>query len=166
MKTTIVPAQITTVEDKVAGNLSFSQLMLLTVPVFLSGAIFAFIPAMLKVTPFKLLLSVSLTIVCLSMAIRIKGKIILQWVLVIARYNARPRFYLYDKNNLYLRTHIEKQLKTKTTKQPLVNKKILQIPKVSVPDLVRAQALVSDPRANLHLEVRKKGLTVYVNEVK
>ena len=100
------------------------------------------------------------------MAIRIKGKIILQWVMIIARYNARPRFYLYDKNNLYLRPRFEKQAKTISTKQPLVAKKILQLPKVSVPDLVRAQALVSDPRANLHLEVRKKGLTVYVNEVK
>ena len=40
MRTTVVPAQVTTVEDKIAGNLGLSQLLLLTLPVFGGSALF------------------------------------------------------------------------------------------------------------------------------
>jgi hypothetical protein len=43
MKTTIVPAQVTTVEDRITARLTFTQLLLLVTPVFLSGAMFAFL---------------------------------------------------------------------------------------------------------------------------
>ena len=33
MKTTVVPAQVTTVEDKIAGNLSFVQIIILIITI-------------------------------------------------------------------------------------------------------------------------------------
>ena len=40
MKMTVVPAQVTTVEDRIIGNLGFSQILLLIVPVFAAAGIF------------------------------------------------------------------------------------------------------------------------------
>ena len=73
MKTTTVPAQVTTIEDRLAGNLSLSQLLLLVCPVFVSCAIYVVFPPFLKISIVKVTLSVSLFIFFGTMAIRIKG---------------------------------------------------------------------------------------------
>lgn len=43
MKTTVVPAQITTVEDKIAGSLTFTQIIMLVIPLLTSTAIYVLI---------------------------------------------------------------------------------------------------------------------------
>jgi len=48
MKTTTVPAQVTTVEDRLAGNLSLTQLLLLVCPVFVSCLIYVVFPPFIK----------------------------------------------------------------------------------------------------------------------
>src|SRR5437868_6746891 len=104
MKTTLVPAQITTVEDKIAGSLSLSQLILLCVPIFLGGAVYALFPPFLHLTLIKTLLVVLLVITFSLFSIRIKGKILLSWLIVIGRYNLRPSYYIYNKNDVHLRS--------------------------------------------------------------
>lgn len=103
MRTTVIPAQITTVEDKVIGKLSFSQLILLTIPVILSGVIFALLPAKMSLTFYKL----PVIIFCFSifglLSLRIKGKLILDWIIIISKFNLRPRYYILNKNNTHLR---------------------------------------------------------------
>jgi len=44
MKVTVVPAQVTTVEDRIVGSLGFSQLVLIVTPVFIAAALFAVLP--------------------------------------------------------------------------------------------------------------------------
>lgn len=44
MRSTVIPAQVTTVEDTIAGNLTITQIMLLIAPVLLSTAIYAVVP--------------------------------------------------------------------------------------------------------------------------
>lgn len=168
MKTTVVPAQITTVEDKIAGNLNFTQLLLLTAPIFLSGAIFAFLPPLMNFRGYKLILCASLVFVCMTLAIRIKGRILLQWIAVIARYNLRPRYFIFNKNNSYLRNIVE--LKPEQSAEPKTVKEysfqVLPKKLISTPEMVRLETAVADPRSNFHLRVGKGGLRVHIKEVK
>ena len=170
MKTTVVPAQITTVEDKIAGNLSFNQLLLLTTPVFLTGAIFAFLPPFMNFRGYKLSFCLVLSVVCMTLAIRLKGKILLQWLVVIARYNARARYFIYNKNDMYLRGELlaEPAITAEPAKQKEYSFKSSNRLPIALPDMVRMETAVSDPRANFHFRVAKRGggLRVYIKEVK
>ena len=168
MKLTVVPAQVTTVEDKVAGNLSFTQLLLLTMPVFVDGAFFVLFPPLFKLTALKLIIGVILAVICLMLAIRIKGKLLLTWIVVIGRYNVRPRYYIFNKNDSYLRK-VDNQAnqlpdsQDKVIAGPTVSHKTPLIP---TPEMVRLETAVADPRAKFHFKATKGRLRVYINEVK
>ena len=56
MKTTVVPAQITTIEDRIAGNLTFIQIVLLICALILSTVVYAAIPPRIHLTVVKLIL--------------------------------------------------------------------------------------------------------------
>jgi hypothetical protein len=103
MRSTVIPAQITTVEDKIAGNLGVSQLLLLAAPIFGGSALFVVFPPFFGYAVYKIVLIVCLTVICNMLAIRIKGTIVLRWVMILAGYMLRPRYYVFDKNSDYLR---------------------------------------------------------------
>lgn len=167
MKTTIVPAQITTVEDKVAGNLSFTQILLFTTPVFLSGAIFALIPPFMNLNAYKLIVCIFLAIICMLLAVRIKGKILLSWVSVIGRYNYRPRYYVFNKNDSYQRA---KYTAFELEEDELVVEELIPAERpalIPIPEIVRIETALSDPRAKFHFKTTKKGdLRVVIQEIK
>lgn len=167
MKSTIVPAQITTVEDRIAGNLTFSQLLLMVAPVFFTGVVFTFIPPFMTLRGYKLIVCLSVMLICLTLAIRIKGRIVLVWISILGRYNLRPKYYLFNKNNLYLR---DLQLEAKSPK--VEQKKIVTQRKrpplhIPTPQRVWAEAVAADPRAQLEFKTTKKGgLRVHIQEIK
>lgn len=100
MRTTIIPAQITTVEDKIAGSLNFTQILLLMLPVLWGTLVYAiFIPAM-KLAPYKVSLLLLVTSISLVLAVRIKDKIIAEWIGILLRYKLRPKFYIFNKNDI------------------------------------------------------------------
>ncbi len=99
MRTTIVPAQMTTVEDKIAGDLSFLQILLLLSALIIATVIYAMFPTRLHLTWYKIPLIISSTIILGLLALRIKEKIILQWILLLTTYNLRPRYFVFDKND-------------------------------------------------------------------
>jgi hypothetical protein len=103
MKITVVPAQVTTVEDKIMGSLSLSQLMILLLPVFIGAALFAILPPAMGSALYKYILIGILAVICLVLSIRIKGKIVALWIITILRYNLRPKYYLFNKNVMTLR---------------------------------------------------------------
>ena len=169
MKTTVVPAQITTVEDKIAGNLTFSQLILLTTPVFLAGAIFAFLPPFMNLRGYKLVLVILIATVCMVMAIRIKGRILLSWIGVLGKYNRRPRHYIFNKNDRYLREMENETPEPKKVSHSMnkVSKETLQPISVPMNQLVMAEEVALDPRAKLEFRTTKKGeLRVHIQEIK
>jgi hypothetical protein len=168
MKTTIVPAQVTTVEDKIAGNLNFTQLLLLVTPVFISGALFAFLPPFMNLRGYKIVISVLIAVVCMTLAIRIKGKILLVWISIIGRYNMRPRYYLYNKNDLHLRVEPKQKVDVAIDSKAKVNKaEIVEVDDLPLTELVRLENVVSDPRSKFHFKATKKGgLRVYIQEIK
>ena len=73
MRSTVVPAQVTTVEDRIMGNLGFSQLALLVLPVFIAAAIFAGLPPVMHGSLYKYVASVVVALIMGFLAVRIKG---------------------------------------------------------------------------------------------
>lgn len=168
MRSTVVPAQITTVEDKIAGSLGLSQLILLTVPIFGGSALFVFLPPFFNYATYKVVLITVFATLCGLLAIRIKGKILLLWGVVLLRYNSRPRYYVFNKNDAHLRDTApvvrEEKAATQTTAK---DKPRLSLPKLSTAELVHAESILANPSANLRLEITKKGgLNVRFTEVR
>lgn len=166
MRATAVPAQVTTVEDRIAGNLGLSQLILLCTPIFVGGLLFAVLPPAMRITPYKLSLIVVLVIMCGSMAIRIKGKIVLFWLAILLRYRLRPRYYVFDKHSTYGREQYQSTtsaMKEEVTKTPKRTRKVTSL---SLEDITKVQELIENPAANLAFETRKGGLYVHITEVK
>lgn len=167
MRSTIVPAQITTVEDKIAGNLGLSQLILLTLPVFGGSVLFVVLPPFFTYATYKVVLIVCFAALCAVLAIRIKGRILLFWGVAILRYNVRPRYYVFNKNSEHLRSisPVAQQEEISEEAQP---KKLYRslLPQLSTPDLVKIEDIIANPKANLHFRTNRKGeLSVHITEV-
>lgn len=167
MKSTLVPAQITTIEDKIAGNLSVQQLLLLSAPIFICGAIYGFIPPFFALTPFKVSLSLILFVVCAVLAIRIRTTLVIEWFIVMIRYNVRPRYYVYNKRSPYLR-----DTGVTVAVEPLPGVLKDQVSQnvatsvVSASERVRITEILGDPRARFNLTSRKGKLHVHITEIK
>lgn len=120
MRTTVIPAQITTVEDKIAGNLNITQIFILMIPIFWTTILFAFVPPVMKLAWYKLPLIVIVLFVCLVLSLRIKGRVVLSWLLILWRFNVRPMYFIFNKNDNYLRD-IEIPIMEKKRKLMTVN---------------------------------------------
>lgn len=166
MKTAIVPAQITSVEDRVAGNLTFTQLLLMIVPIFFSAAIYVFLPPFLGYKNYKVGIALLLVITCLILAIRIKNKLVVSWIKVIALYNLRPRYFVFDKNS----TRIESTMPVKAEQAQSKTKKTKSsFPKhtFSTKELYAFDQISGSPKAALAYATNKKGeLYVRIQEIK
>jgi hypothetical protein len=159
MRTRIIPAQITTVEDKIAGNLSLTQLLLLVLPAFISALAYIALPPILSFSIYKLPMIFISIIICCSLAIRIKDKLIINWITIFVSYNVRPKFYVFNKNDAYLRD-IDLPLNKKS--RPIFRKKVTRsakkvIPTISPNDLVRLDDLISNPRYRFSIKSSGKG---------
>lgn len=160
MRTTSIPAQITTVEDKIAGNLNLTQIILLLAPILLSTFLYAAIPVRLQFTPYKVPLIAVTFLLFFTLSLRIKERVVLNWIIILASYWFRPHRYSFNKNDLYLRdTILEDSLK-------IVKHKLARKPKTievstSVSENVRKlgiQIAVKNPRLNFRFN--RKGILV------
>ena len=167
MRTTIVPAQITTVEDRIAGRLGLSQLLLLITPIFGGSAIFVILPPFFNYAVYKVVLIVCFAVLCGLLAIRIKGKILLFWGVVMLRYNLRPRYYVFNKNSTHARDVSEPSVTSETDEETKPQEAPpVRLPQLSTADLVRIEDIIANPAANLHFVANKKGeLSVRLTEV-
>lgn len=168
MKVTIVPAQITTIEDRIVGNLGMSQLVLLVLPVVLGGGLFIILPPTMHAAPYKIAAIVMLAALCAVMAIRIRGRIVLLWLVTVLRYNLRPRYYVFDKRSQNGREqylHVPEH-KPEEEKDTSVRKKLKQL-KLTTAEIVQIERLLADPTANVFYSTDKKGkLYAHITEVK
>jgi len=170
VKTAVVPAQITTVEDKIAGNVSLSQLILLALPLFIGTVLYIVFPPTLSMTLPKLTLGGLVAIVCCSLAVRVKGKIVLLWAVTIVRYNLRPRYYVFSKNSSYLRGSGSAVVALDEGLDMLAGEVALSdegVESLAISDLVRIESALADPKSNLAFKAtRKGGLRVHITQVK
>lgn len=167
MKVTVVPAQVTTVEDRIVGNLGFSQMMLLVVPVFLGALLFAVLPPVMGSSPYKFIIMCILTLTCCILALRIKGKILAFWLITILRYNLRPKYYLFNKNSAAHREQYKaKQTDPEETDKKAKLKRTVSLPKLEFHETAKALATIDNPAAKVRFETTKKGgLHVRLTEI-
>lgn len=168
MRISIVPAQITTVEDKIAGNISVQQAMLLGVPILFGFIIALIFPPSGQFVAYKIAIVLGLFVICGSLAIRIKDRIIAQWLKLFVIYSARPLYYVYDKNSTYLRNPEATDIVVEkiATIQP-VKKTAVTMNSISPKEFIRLEQFATDIRAGMKFEIGKKGeLNVHITEVK
>jgi hypothetical protein len=158
MRTTIIPAQITTVEDKIAGSLSMNQIFLLISPVLWTTLVYTvFIPQM-KFSAYKMPLILVASIVCLIMALRIKEKIVLEWISILFKYRNRPRYYLFNKNTLCERqVDLPVILNTETiSKKTKHTNKVVDQERLSVADLIKLETIMSSDKLAVNFNFKEK----------
>ena len=168
MKVTVVPAQVTTVEDRVAGNLSFSQLILFAIPVFGGSMLYAVLPPFMGASLYKIIFIAIFAFICTILAIRIKGKIVLLWLITLLRYRLRPRRYVFDKNTSISREdypdvpHMSEQT-NETSKE--VTRQIA--PLLGISERTYLYDMLNDPIGRLRFDITKKGgINVSIPEAK
>jgi hypothetical protein len=165
MKTVIVPAQITSVEDRVAGNLTFTQLLLMIAPVFISTAVYVFLPPFLGYKSYKIVIAMLIIAVFLTLAIRIQGRLIAQWIAVLATYNSRPRYYVFNKNSYRFDKDNPKIVATEDKEHALQPVKEFHHEHISVKKLYAFDRLSESPKMAFVYAINKKGkLYVRVQE--
>jgi len=167
MKATVVPAQVTTIEDRIMGGLGFSQLMLLIIPIFIGGGLFAILPPFMGGSLCKYIVIGIVTTLCCILAIRVKGKIVLLWVIVILRYNLRPKFYLFNKNTAALREQYATKTEEPEDQKPRARlTKSLTVPRLEFHQTAKVLATIDNPASKLRFETTKKGgLHVRLTEI-
>ena len=158
MRTRVIPAQITTVEDKIAGNFSLTQIIILLMPVLFTAVCYALLPPSMKFVWYKLSLILLFSIICTVLSVRIKGQIVATWIFVIARYNLRPKYYIFNKNELFAR----KILKTESIVEEKAVKKAesnetSEVIKPSIKELLQLDHLIDKNNFNLSYKTAKKG---------
>lgn len=159
MRTTVIPAQITTVEDKIAGNLSLTQIVLLMIPVLWGTLVYTLFPPSMQIAWYKFLLVLIVSIVSMALAIRIKGKVVLQWLAILMKFNLRPKYYLYNKNDKHLRQidlPVFENTKKITKKAP-AKQENSAISSVGIKDLIQLDQFITNPNYSFTLKSGKKG---------
>ncbi len=159
MKMTVVPAQVTTVEDRIIGNLGFSQILLLIVPVFAAAGIFLLLPPFMGGALYKYVIMGVVALLFGLLSIRIKGKILALWLVTVLRYNLRPKYYLFNKNvttgrDEYHGKAVAPEAKEATEKKPVKKTSLNQL---DIPTTARILATIENPATNFRLETGKKG---------
>lgn len=166
MRTQVIPAQITTVEDRIAGNFSLSQIIILLSPVLFATLLYAFLPPQMVFAWYKLGLILIFVVLSVTLAIMVRGKIILNWLLILIRFNLRPKFYVFNKNATYAR-EVYKPEQEKTIKQKktlIVTTK--RIDSLSVKEILKLNNFLSSQDFSLtYRPSRKGGLNVALEKV-
>ena len=161
MRTTVIPAQITTVEDKIAGNLNLTQILILMVPVFWTTIVYMLLFPAMHLAWYKIPLVLVVLILCLILSLRIKGKVLIEWLVVLFHYALRPKYYLFNKNDSYLRDldlHAFEKKPVKLFKLRIAKKETKQtVPNWSIADFVRLERLIASSKYSLSFKSGKKG---------
>jgi len=167
MRISIVPAQITTVEDKIAGNISVQQAVLLGIPVLAGFIIAVILPPSGEFVTYKIVIVAILFAICGSLALRIKERIVAKWIALFAIYIARPRYFIYNKNTSYLRDIVQSQpVETEYVDiVPTMKKRETNVNKIAPHEFARLERFALDTRSKMKFEVGKKGkLNVRITE--
>lgn len=158
MRTTIIPAQITTVEDKIAGSLNFTQILFLMMPVLWGTLVYAiFIPTM-KLAPYKISLVLLVSAISIILAIRVKDKIIAEWIGVLLHYKLRPKFYIFNKNDVTERL-VDLPYEPITNHKKAVAKTTKRITKeLSIKDLIKFEQAMASKNLAVSFRYGRKSL--------
>jgi len=156
MRTTIIPAQITTVEDKVAGSLNMTQVLILMTPILWTAIVYILLMPSMKLTSFKLVLIIISTTISGILALRIKDKIVAEWLGVLLKYCLRPKYWLFNKNDITNRTIDIPDIPDIALVSRKISKKNVNKHKseINISDLVRLQELIDSGKVAVRYQMK------------
>jgi len=166
MRATAIPAQITTVEDRIVGSLNLGQLMLLCAPVFGGGLLYAIMPPIMTISVYKVVLLALLSLVCGILSLRIKERIVLFWMMILLRYWLRPRYYVFDKRSSYSREQYRHLPEVPAETVQHRSERPVRASSLSLEARAKVEELLTNPAAKVAFETRKGGLYVRITEVR
>ncbi len=159
MRTTVIPAQITTVEDTIAGNLNFTQIVLLVISLVINTFVYVLVPPSMSFSLPKVMLIAIIFTIFIVLSLRVKGRVVIAWLTILATYTLRPHIYIFSKNTLDARKVIlpETSIKESATKSKKTTKEVEKVVRqdFDYPSLIR--------NTSLNLRFRKKGILVVKN---
>ncbi len=156
MRTTIIPAQITTVEDKVAGSLNMTQVLILMTPILWTAIVYILLMPSMKLTSLKLVLIIISTIISGILALRVKDKIVAEWLGVLLKYRLRPKYWLYNKNDTTNRTIDIPDIPDIALVSRKLSKKNVSKHKteINISDLVRFEQLIDSGKVAVRYQMK------------
>ena len=135
-----------------------NQIFLLISPVLWTTLVYTvFIPQM-KFSAYKMPLILIASIVCLILALRIKEKIVLEWISILFKYRSRPKYYLFNKNTLCERQFdLPVILNTETiSKKTKHTNKVVDQERLSVADLIKLETIMSSDKLAVNFNFKEK----------
>ncbi len=167
MRTTVIPAQVTTIEDTIAGSLNLTQIALLLSSLFVITFMYAVFPKPMMISYYKVILFIITFAIFGGLAVRIKGKIVLSWFFVLSAYYLRPRYYVFNKNDLTTRNFelFVKKPSPKVSHRKAANEKKAERKVLAVGEMIQAENIFNNPNNSLSLSFKKGGLNVAVKEI-
>ena len=166
MKTTIVPAQITTVEDTIAGGLNMTQMALLTCSGLLGLGVYAFLTPRMHFTGLKAGITILVILMAALLALRFRGRLIMVWAVMLVRYNFRPRYYVYDKNDPYLRGNLKPDSRLPSPTPAACTTTVASV-HMHPQETIRLNELIHSPLSKLTFKSNRRGqLRVFITQIK
>jgi len=111
------------------------------------------------------LIAAFVLIVCLLLSLRIKGKVVANWLAVLFTYNQRARYYIFNKNDFYLRD-LYLPITKKVYQKAVLQKEVKTTSTVVAKDLAKLKRYIKNPKYALSLKPNKKGgIHVALNEI-
>ncbi len=158
MKTTVVPAQITTVEDRIAGSLTLPQIVLMVISLVIGVVIYAGIPPKMHLSAFKMTFIVIQFAVLGILAIRFNGKIVADWLIIFLRYKSRPNKYVFTKNDLIYREIVaSKEVANNREKQVSTNENKKSSKPLTLLEELNLKKILASDSLSLSFKPSKKG---------
>lgn len=157
MKTTVVPAQITTVEDRIAGNFTFTQIVILIIPLLIGTTIYIVAPPKLHFGGIKFVFMVLQFLLIGGLAIRFREKIIADWLLIYLRFTSRPRKYVFTKNDSMGRLEIKPIRHKKAVRKKMRQETKKEYEVLAPEDETQINRLIENPALSLSFKMAKKG---------
>jgi hypothetical protein len=104
-------------------------------------------------------------VIALLLALRIKGKVVANWLGVLFTYNQRARYYIFNKNDLYQRELYLPTVK-KASQKAVLQKEAKATTEIVSKDLLKLKRYIKNPKYALSLKPKKKGgFYVALNEI-
>lgn len=157
MRTTVVPAQITTVEDRIAGNLTFSQVVLLIVPLVTGLLTYVEVSPHSKLSVLKTVLVGVQFLAFGSLAIRVRGRIVAEWLAILLRFSARPRIYLATVQEAASDDYLGAATAARATEQIPVKSERPALRRLDLVQQMHANNLFTNPGRGVRFVPTKKG---------
>ena len=126
-------------------------------PILWTAIVYILLMPSMKLTSLKLVLIIISTTISGILALRIKDKIVAEWLGVLLKYRLRPKYWLYNKNDITNRIVDipdipDIVLVPRKSSRKVINK---QKTEINIADLVRFEQLIDSGKVAVSYLIKK-----------